>query len=105
MIDPTLFGHALRDEITAAAATFKTVERVVVDQRIKLGGQWFDAKDMFEILREVLIDGDVVVEQRMGDMLVNLKVLTTRGNRNSHAAQEGENFQLLYDILEKAIKR
>jgi hypothetical protein len=78
-------------------------ERTVVDRFVTLDNKTFDADDMLETL-EAIADGDVVVEPRLGDVLVKLRVLETRGNRNSHGAVSGENFELLKTELIRVLK-
>lgn len=100
--EPTLFGHALQDEIRAASQSYEKRKRVVVDHFITLCDNKFDLEDLHETLEEVKA-GNIAVEPRLGDILVKLKVLTTRGNRNSHPAAEGENFDLLKQIVKSLL--
>lgn len=102
---PTLFGHALREEILASRATFQVVERVVCHKRLQLDGKWFDAEDLRETLSNVIND-DIVIEKTMGDALVRLKIITHRGSQRSMmGASPGENFQLLADLLDELLER
>ena len=104
MTQPTLLGYALREELSGVGKTLTISERTVIDRFVMLDNKRLDADDLLETL-EAIEDGDVVVEPRMGDVLVKLRVLETRGNRNSHGAVSGENFELLKTELARALKK
>ncbi len=104
MTQPTLLGYALREELGAVGKTLVTRERTVVDRFVTLDNKMFDADDLLETL-EAVKDGDVAVDPRLGDVLVKLRVLETRGNRNSHGAVPGENFELLKTEITHALKK
>lgn len=100
---PTLLG---RDDLLAAAATFEVRSRVVLDKFITLGGRRFDAVEV-RLLLEHVSDREDVFNRPLCEVLAKLNVLqggTGKPIWLSHV-REGENFDLLRDMLDDLLSR